>query len=96
MATMESKRRQEVERVASNDDVAPWSRLRIIRRLLGLTQAEVGAAANVDQAQVSRWESGKAQPSNIQCWQLKNLTGIPVDHWAEWWLRRAGEGGEAA
>lgn len=40
--------------------------LRMLREVLGLSQAEFAVAAGVTQAQWSRWEAGKSVPDVIE------------------------------
>ena len=52
------------------------SRLRTLRRQLGLTQAEFAARLGLDEGTVSGWESGVRRPS---AWRWRRLEPILVD-----------------
>jgi DNA-binding XRE family transcriptional regulator len=55
------------------------SPLRVIREYRGLTQAELGVAAGVEQAQISVIESGKRAGSVATLKSLAKALGAPVD-----------------
>ena len=54
-------------------------RIKELREAAGLTQAEVVEAMGVDQAAVSRWESGQAMPRASKLPVLADLFGCSID-----------------
>lgn len=51
-----------IDRARQRRQVADPARRREIRERAGLTQAEIAAAVDVDDATISRWESGDRSP----------------------------------
>ena len=49
------------------------NRLRVIRRKLGLTQAEFGERLGIDQGCVSDWERGRCEPLPVRRAQLERI-----------------------
>lgn len=54
-------------------------RILAVRRALGLNQADFAAALGVNQATVSRWESG-AVPDIVALGRIAELAGLPLTH----------------
>lgn len=54
-------------------------RLREYREKIGLRQVDVAKKMNVDQAAVSKWESGETRPSRKYHKKLSKLYGVTVD-----------------
>lgn len=55
------------------------NRLRMYRRLLGLTQKEVGEQLGIDPDWLSRWESGIVLPNLVSALHLSRLYRTTVD-----------------
>lgn len=58
-------------------------RLRTRRRLLGLTQAQVGQACGLSFQQVHKYESGSMMISASRLWKLSGVLGVPVSYFFE-------------
>lgn len=58
-------------------------RLRMRRRLLGLTQAAVGEACGLTFQQIHKYESGLIMVSASRLWKLSNALGVPVSYFFE-------------
>ena len=56
-------------------DLFNRSKLKELREAKGLTQAQLADAMGVDQAVISRWESGKVSPNAENLAKLKELLG---------------------
>jgi transcriptional regulator with XRE-family HTH domain len=54
-------------------------KLREYREKIGLRQVDVAKKMNVDQAAVSKWESGETRPSRKYHKKLSKLYGVTVD-----------------
>ena len=54
-------------------------KLREYRERVGLRQVDVAKKMNVDQAAVSKWESGETRPSRKYHKKLARLYGVTVD-----------------
>jgi transcriptional regulator with XRE-family HTH domain len=54
-------------------------RIRAARQAAGLTQVEVAARLNVQQATVSHWETGRKSPTTANLVRLAFLLGVNVD-----------------
>ena len=53
--------------------------LKELRKQANLTQEDVGKKLNVDQAAISKWESGNTKPSRKYHKKLAKLYGVTVD-----------------
>jgi phage repressor protein C with HTH and peptisase S24 domain len=70
--------------MSSNLAIADWARnIFELRKRLGLSQAELGARLHYSAMAVSRWETGKQEPTSRVYIQLGNLAGEP-DCWSFW------------
>ena len=54
-------------------------KLRKLREAAGLRQVDVAKKLNVDQAAVSKWETGETRPSRKYHQKLAKLYGCTVD-----------------
>jgi transcriptional regulator with XRE-family HTH domain len=61
-------------------------RLRLVRREMGLSQAEMAIRIGVGGKAYSAWESGQARPADLpaRALQLENITGIARSWWLGW------------
>jgi len=59
------------------------NRLRRRRRMLGLTQRELGAAVGVRLQQVQRYECGQNSLSAPRLWAVANVLGVPIEYFFE-------------
>ncbi len=55
-------------------------RLRKARENAGLTQRELGGAADVNYSQISRYEQGSAFPRPGVLLRMANVMGVPIEH----------------
>lgn len=61
-------------------------RLRLVRRDLGLTQAEMAIRVGVGLKAYSAWESGQSRPADLPATaeHLEGITGIDRSWWLGW------------
>lgn len=52
--------------------------LRVSREALGMTQTDLAEASGLPQSDISRWERGLRQPSDVQLETLSRTLGVPV------------------
>lgn len=55
-------------------------RIRLLRKELGLTQAELGDKLGVIKQTISSWETGVSNPSNEALTAMSKLFGVSVDY----------------
>ena len=70
-------------RLNQNPNWTLHERLRRARLLAGLEQADVAAALGVARATVSTWETGRTEPSATSFMKFAQITGQPLDWFAE-------------
>jgi transcriptional regulator with XRE-family HTH domain len=58
-------------------------RLRMRRRLLGLTQGAVGEACGLSFQQIHKYENGLMMISASRLWKLSGVLGVPVTYFFE-------------
>lgn len=56
------------------------NRIRILRKEMGLTQAELGDKLNVIKQTISSWETGVSNPSNDALLAMSKIFGVSVDY----------------
>ncbi len=70
--------------MSTNLGVSDWARSILdLRKRLGLSQSEFGARLHYSAMAVSRWETGKQEPTSRCYIQMGNLAGEP-DCWTFW------------
>ncbi len=55
------------------------NRLRMYRRIIGLSQKQVGERLGIDPDWVSHWENGDTLPNLISAFRLASIYQVPVD-----------------
>jgi transcriptional regulator with XRE-family HTH domain len=66
--------------MTSEIDLHLGRRLRLRRRLVGLTQQQLAAAVGVAFQQIQKYECGQARMSAARMWQLAGPLGVGVDY----------------
>jgi transcriptional regulator with XRE-family HTH domain len=56
------------------------NRIRELRIELGFSQRQLAAKTGINQANISRWESGDTVPNVLDCWKLALLFDISIDY----------------
>lgn len=51
-------------------------KIRALREAKGLSQNDLAEALGIDQSAVSKWESGKAEPTLFNVRRLANILGV--------------------
>ena len=49
------------------------------RRVRGLSQRRLAKENGTSQANLSRWEQGKIEPSIVECWKLADYFDVSID-----------------
>ncbi|MCX4313278.1 MAG: helix-turn-helix transcriptional regulator [Clostridia bacterium] len=49
------------------------------RRVRGLSQRRLAKEIGTSQANLSRWEQGKIEPSIVECWKLADYFDVSID-----------------
>ena len=60
-------------------DVSVGTRLRVLRKDAGLTQAQLAQRIDVSSKTVSKWENGSADPSTTNLLALAKLYGVAAE-----------------
>lgn len=55
-------------------------RLKLLRREMGFTQAELAAKLNVEKSTISKYEKGSTSPSYEMLWKLADFFHVSVDY----------------
>ncbi|MFI4933250.1 MAG: helix-turn-helix domain-containing protein [Caulobacterales bacterium] len=64
-------------------DTHVGSRIRQRRRLVGLTQKDVGDAVGVGFQQVQKYECGQNRISAARLWAVAAVLGVPIEYFFE-------------
>jgi len=51
----------------------------VVRKRLGMTQEQFGAAIGIDRTQIIRWEKGRAKPSRLAQRQIRMMEAVAAD-----------------
>ena len=74
------KRRTVAERGPHPVDIHVGSRVRLRRRLLGMSQTDLGKALGLTFQQVQKYERGANRISASRLYQLSQILGVPVSY----------------
>lgn len=55
-------------------------RLRMLRKMEGLTQEDIALILNINRSTYSYWESGKTKPSINKLIQISKLYNVTIDY----------------
>ena len=53
--------------------------LAVARKIVKMTQKDLGAALGVAEGTVANWENGRSEPTITQAQRISEITGIPLD-----------------
>ncbi len=62
-----------MERNFSNNKIAE------LRKSLGISQRQLAKEIGTSQANLSRWEQGRNEPSIMECWRLSDYFDVSID-----------------
>ena len=62
------------------EEIKNTNRLRELRIEKGLSQRELAAKTNIQQANISRWEAGLVVPNVMDVWLLADFFDVSVDY----------------